>query len=451
MSIRFSPHSAHHTSLFVRTPTFITFAASQKNCVHYQKKAQELSTDFYSHTLPNGVHIIHIRAKMPSARCGILINTGSRDEKGLRGVAHFLEHLFFKGTQKRKAYHILSTIDNSGGELNAYTTKEETFVYASFLKSDMRKAIDVICDVVSNSIFPEKEIEKERGVIIDEINAYKDDPGEDILDCFEEYWFADHELGSNILGSIADVRRINRKSITDFIGNSYRNGQIVFCSVGQHSFDKILQYVTPALEKFQFNAAPADRKPFLGLKTPFTKTEHRSVHGAHCMLGFPGITRSADDRIVCGVLNNLIGGPVMNSMLSLSLREKHGICYQIDSQLITYTDTGIWTIYLNTDPGKMEKAVDLAKIELKKLRDNSLSSLKLHQVKKQVKGQLALSQENPGSLIHIMGKSYLTRGRVETLKEIMHRIDTITPQETLRVANEYLVADKMSMLTLMPS
>lgn len=410
-----------------------------------------MSTDFYSHRLPNGVHIIHIRAKMSSARCGILINAGSRDEKGLRGTAHFLEHLFFKGTQKRKAYHILSVIDNSGGELNAYTTKEETFVYASCLKGDMRKAIDIISDVVSNSIFPEKEIEKERGVILDEINAYKDDPGEDIMDCFEEYWFGKHELGSNILGNIHDVKKINRTSITDFIAGAYRNDEIVFCSVGQLSFDKILHYVTPVLEKFQFDAPVSKRQPFTDLHQPFIKTEKRSVHGAHCLMGFPGVTRSSDDRIVCGVLNNLLGGPVMNSLLNLSLREKHGICYQIDSQLISYVDTGLWSIYLNTDPGKIEKAVELALVEIKKMRENSLSSLKLHTVKKQVKGQLALSQENPGSLIHVMGKSYLTRGRLESLKEIMQRIDSITPQEALRAANEYLEPNKMSMLTLMPS
>jgi len=418
---------------------------------NFRKGNKTLSTDFYSHQLPNGVHVVHIRAKMPSARCGILINTGSRDEKGLRGVAHFLEHLFFKGTQKRKAHHILSVIDNSGGELNAYTTKEETFVYASCLKGDMRKAIDVISDVVSHSIFPEKEIEKERGVILDEINSYKDDPSEDIMDCFEEYWFGKHELGSNILGTVHDVKRISRKSITDFIEGGYRNEDIVFCSVGQFSFEKILQYAQPLLEQFNFNAAPHNRVPFTGIQETFNRTERRSVHGAHCLMAFPGVTRVAEDRITCGVLNNLLGGPVMNSLLNLSLREKHGICYQIDSQLISYTDTGLWTIYLNTDPGKMEKAVHLALAEVKKLRENSLSNLKLHQVKKQVKGQLALSQENPGSLIHVMGKSYLTRGRIETLKEIMHRIDLITPQEALRAANEYLNPDRMSMLTFMPA
>lgn len=387
---------------------------------------------------------------MPSARCGILINTGSRDEKGLRGTAHFLEHLFFKGTQKRKAYHILSVIDNSGGELNAYTTKEETFVYASCLKGDMRKAIDVITDVVSHSLFPEKEIEKERGVILDEINAYKDDPGEDIMDCFEEYWFGDHELGANILGTIKDVKRITRNSLTDFIRDGYRNDDIVFCSVGQFSFDKILQYATPLLEQFSFNAPPATRTAFTGRNESFLQTEHRNVHGSHCLMGFPGVTRVADDRIACGVINNLLGGPAMNSLLNLSLREKHGICYQIDSQLISYTDTGLWTVYLNTDPGKMEKAVSLALTEVKKLREMALSTLKLHQVKKQVKGQLALSQEHPGSLIHIMGKSYITRGRIESLKEIMHRIDLITPQEALRIANEYLDPARMSMLTFMP-
>lgn len=409
-----------------------------------------MSTDFYSHQLANGVHVVHVRAKMPSARCGILINAGSRDEKGLRGTAHFLEHLFFKGTQKRKAYHILSVIDNSGGELNAYTTKEETFVYASCLKTDMRKAMDVVSDVVSHSVFPEKEIEKERGVILDEINAYRDDPGEDIMDCFEERWFGKHELGTNILGTVSDVKRISRRSITDFIAGSYRNEDIVFCSVGQFSFDKVLHYATPMLESFNFNAPRTPRERFQNPAAPFEHTEYRSVHGAHCLLGFPGVTRTAEDRIACGVINNLLGGPVMNSLLSMSLREKHGICYQIDSQLISYTDTGLWTVYLNTDPGKMEKAVQLALAEVRRLREKPLSSLKLHQVKKQVKGQLALSQENPGSLVHVMGKSYLMRGRLESLKEIMHRIDLITPQEALRVANEYLDPARMSRLTFMP-
>ena len=314
----------------------------------------------------------------------------------------------------------------------------------------MRKAMDIIADVVSNSVVPEKEIEKERGVILDEINAYKDDPGEDIMDCFEEYWFGAHELGANILGTVQDVKKISRKSITDFIAGGYRNGDIVFCSVGQFSFEKILQYAVPLLEKFEFNAPPAPRTPFTGIVQPFNKTEHRSVYGAHTLMGFPGVTRSSEDRVVCGVLNNLLGGPVMNSLLNLSLREKHGICYQIDSQLINYTDTGLWTVYLNTDPGKIEKAVGLALTEVNKLRDTKLSTLKLHQVKKQVKGQLALSQENPGSLIHVMGKSYLTRGHIESLKEIMQRIDAITPQDTSRIADEYLDPSKMSMLTLMP-
>lgn len=409
-----------------------------------------MSTDFYTLQLPNGVHIIHIKAKMASARCGILINTGSRDEKGLRGTAHFLEHLFFKGTKKRKAYHILSVIDNSGGELNAYTTKEETFVYASCLKSDMRKAIDIVGDVVANSIFPEKEIEKERGVILDEINAYKDDPAEDIMDCFEEEWFGTHELSSNILGTVNDVKNISQKAISEFIEKGYHNEDIVFCTVGQFSFEKILHYARPMLESFQFNGMRSKRVPFTGRSAPFVKTDYRNVHGAHCLIGFPGITRSHEDRIVCGVLNNLLGGPVMNSMLNLSLREKHGICYQIDSQLISYSDTGLWTIYLNTDAGKIEKAVKLAGDEIKKLRETHISGMKLHQVKKQVKGQLALSQENPGSLLHIMGKSYFTRGKIETLKEIMQRIDAISPADMSRVANQYLNPDNMSLYTILP-
>lgn len=409
-----------------------------------------MANEFYSHIFPNGVHLIHIRAKMPSARCGLLVNTGSRDEKGLRGVAHFLEHLFFKGTQKRKAYHILSAIDNSGGELNAYTTKEETFVYASCLKGDMRKAIDVVCDVVCNSVFPEKEIEKERGVILDEINSYKDEPGEDIVDCFEDYWFEGHELGSNILGTVKDVKRINRSSILDFMAENYRNANMVFCTVGQFSFERILHYAAPLMEKFSFNATPKERKPFIYNGKTFFKTEKRSIHGAHSLIGFPGVTRTSEDRILCGVLNNLIGGPVMNSLLSLSLREKHGICYQIDSQLITYSDTGIWTIYLNTDSEKMAKAIELAQIEIKKLRDKTLSSVKFHQIKKQVKGQLAFSQENPGSQIHIMGKSYLKYGRMESLKEIMHRIDSLQASDALRAANQYLDDRQMSVLTLSP-
>jgi predicted Zn-dependent peptidase len=409
-----------------------------------------MSADFFSLQLPNGVHMVHVRTKMTSARCGILINAGSRDEKGPRGTAHFLEHLFFKGTYKRKAFHILSVIDNSGGELNAYTTKEETFIYASCLRGDLRKAIDVITDVVSNSVFPEKEIEKERGVILDEINAYRDDPGEDIMDQFEDLWFAGHELGSNILGTSADVRKISRKHILDFIRNSYRNTSLVFCTVGNFSFEKIVEYARPILEQFHFGGEPVHRVPFTTPSASFDVRVKKKIHGAHLLLGFPGVNRLADDRVVCGVLNNALGGPAMNSMLNLTLREKHGICYQIDSQLISYVDSGIWSVYLNTDPEKLEKAVDLTLAEIKKLQGNALSSLKVHQMKKQVKGQLALSQENPGNLIHHVGKSYLLRGRFETLRELMMKVDQIRPQDILYAANTYLDTDRMSRLTFLP-
>ncbi len=394
--------------------------------------------------------MVHVRAKMAFARCGILINAGSRDEKGPRGTAHFLEHLLFKGTKKRKAYHILSVIDNSGGELNAYTTKEETFIYASCLRGDLRKAIDVISDVIRNSVFPEKEIEKERGVILDEINAYKDDPGEDILDQFEDLWFAGHELGSNILGTTEDVKKISRAHILDFIQNAYRNSSMVFCTVGAFSFDKILQYARPMLEEFHFGGDPVNRVSFSAAPAPFDVRVKKKIHGAHLLLGFPGVNRISDDRVVCGVLNNALGGPAMNSLLNLSLREKHGICYQIDSQMVSYIDSGIWTVYLNTDAEKLEKAVDLTLAEVDKLRTRMLSSLKVHQMKKQVKGQLALSQENPGNLIHHVGKSYLLRGQFETLKEIMHKVDQIQPQDILRAANEYLDPQRMSRLAFLP-
>lgn len=410
-----------------------------------------MSHEFFTLQLPNGVHLVHMKAQMASARCGILINSGARDENGPRGTAHFLEHMFFKGTQKRKAFHILSVIDNSGGELNAYTTKEETFIYASCLKGDMRKAIGIIADVVQNSVFPEKEIEKERGVILDEINSYKDDPTEDILDCFEEHWFAGHELGSNILGTEDDVKKIGRKTIMDFIDQCYVNEQIVFCSIGQFSPEKMVQMASPFLNSFRFNAQKRARIPFVFKGNTFNRIEKRPVYGAHCLMGFPGISRNDEDRIVCGVLNNLLGGPSMNSLLSMTLREKHGICYQIESQLLSYTDTGIWTIYLNTDPGKMDKAVQLTLNEIKKLRTKMLSSLKVHQAKKQVKGQLALSHENPGNMIHIIGKSYLQRGSIETLKEIIYEIDKITPEKILEAANKYLNADKMSSLIFSPA
>jgi predicted Zn-dependent peptidase len=374
----------------------------------------------------------------------MLINAGSRDElENEKGIAHFLEHLLFKGTEKRSALKIISAIDESGGELNAYTSKEETFVYASFIKNDIRKAVDLVVDVVTHSIFPEKEIEKERGVIIDEINSYKDDPAEDIYDFFEENFFGKHPLGSRILGSKTSVKKHQKSDFQKFIHRCYNTDEMVFCTSGDFSFDRILKIVEPILSEVPTKLRNFQRTPVSEI-SHFQINKSKTIHGSHCLLGTQAFSRKDEKRLPFLLLNNVLGGPGLNSRLNLSLRENNGLTYHIESHLASFSDSGLWTLYFSTDKNKLNHAIELVYKELNQLRNKKLSPLQLSKAKKQMVGQLAIARENHGSMFSIAAKSFLTFGKVDTMKELADKIYKINSTEIQELANEIFDLNKIS-------
>lgn len=400
--------------------------------------------------LSNGIRILHIPTKTITAWAGMYINAGTRDElENESGIAHFFEHVLFKGTEKRSAYKILSTIDNTGGELNAYTTKEETFVYASFLKGNLGKASELICDIVFHSTFPDKEVEKERGVILDEIQSYKDDPVESLFDSFDAMYFKNHPLASLILGTEKSVKQIQRNDLVNFVKNNYHTDQMVFCTVGNFSFEKVLKYVEPLLQDIKPSLRKTTRVPFIK-NTPFHYTEYSDVHSAYFVLASEGPSRKDRFKAPTILFNNILGGPSLTSILNLSLREKNGLTYSVESQINSFSDCGMMNIFLNTEKSKLNKAVDIVEKELKKLRENALSSAKLTTAKRQLKGALALGDDNKDRIIHYMGRSFLNNGTIMPIEEIMKEIDAVSAQDILEIANQNFNPNAWSTYRLLP-
>ena len=312
--------------------------------------------DLLLHTLDNGIRLVHHRIPGLVAHCGLIINTGSRDEtEPEHGMAHFIEHVLFKGTKKRKAYHILSRLEDVGGELNAYTTKEETAVHASFLKEDYERAMELISDITFNSVFPEKEIEKEKDVVIEEINSYLDNPAELIFDDFEELIFSDQPIGRNILGTPESVKLFSQKKIFEFISNNYNTHEMVFCSVGNISDETILR-----LFKTHFGdivtKKKTERADKVWLYKPSSLTKKMNTFQNHCIMGNIAYDLKDKRRMGMFLLNNILGGQGLNSRLNLSLREKNGLAYNVESSYNPYLDTGIFSLYFGTDSHNLKKA-----------------------------------------------------------------------------------------------
>jgi len=375
-----------------------------------------------------------------------MINAGSRDEENHEhGMAHFIEHTIFKGTKKRKAYHILSRMDDVGGEINAYTGKEETAIHTSFLKNDYERALELISDISFNSIFPGKEITREKEVIIEEINSYKDDPAELIFDDFEELIFKNQPLGKNILGNPKDLRRFTKKDIESFIAKNYHTNEMVLCSVGNIPFKKFKQLA----EKY-FGHIPAN--PRIKARTvieeykPELKIIKKKTHQTHCIIGNIAYNAHDDKKIAMILLDNLLGGPALNSRLSLLLREKHGYAYHVESNYSPYSDVGVFSIYFGTDKENFDKCIKLIKKEFQSLQNKKLGSVQLKKAKRQLFGQIAINSENNANLMLAMGKSFLLFNKVDDLKKIKEKIEAITVEDIQDIANEVLDYEKMSML-----
>jgi predicted Zn-dependent peptidase len=402
--------------------------------------------DINLHTLSNGIRLVHLQTTSEVAHCGVIINTGSRDElPDEHGMAHFIEHMLFKGTTRRRAYHILSRLEDVGGELNAYTTKEETAIHASFLKEHYSRAMELIADLIFSSTFPPAEIEKEKEVVIEEINSYLDNPAEYIFDEFEELVFPGQPIGRNILGTPATIRSITAEKIRSFMKRNYSTGQMVFCSVGPATPGKII-----ALFERYFGHAEVNngtrRSRTDYMYTPVTADRKMDTWQNHCIIGNIAYDLHNDKRMGLFVLNNILGGQGLNSRLNLSLREKRGYAYNVESMYNPYTDTGLITIYFGTDKRNLEKSIDLTFTELERLKRQSLGTLQLSRAKNQIKGYLARSYENHESLMLSLGKSLLIFDRIDSMIDVFRKIDAVTTNELLEIAN--IIFDRSSLSTL---
>ncbi len=390
--------------------------------------------------------MVHINQDSPVAHFGLLVNTGSRDEKAdEHGMAHFIEHVIFKGTKRRRAYHILSRLDDVGGDLNAYTTKEETAFYATFLTPHYERTIELIGDIVFNSVFPKAELDKEREVVIDEINSYKDSPSELIFDDFEELIYANHPIGRNILGTPETLNRFGRPEIESFLENNYHTNQMVLCSVGKIPFGKLVRYAEKYFGVLPENTRSKRRKVFKDYKA-IEEIKDMNTHQVHCILGNVAYNARNKKRLSLVLLNNLLGGQGLNSRLNLSLREKYGYAYNVESNFTPYFDTGVLSIYFGTDKDKLDKSLKLVHKELDKLCNQKLGTLQLKRAKDQMIGQIAISTDNKENLLFTLGKSFLLFNKFEDLPEVNSSINAITAEQLLDVANETLDPSQLSLL-----
>lgn len=403
--------------------------------------------EYTTYTLPNGLRMIHMPAQSPVAYCGYAVNAGARDEEPQEhGLAHFVEHMIFKGTEHHKANYILNRIESVGGELNAYTTKEETFVYSIFMKEHFLRAFDLLTDLVFYSSFPEIEIEKEKDVILDEISSYEDSPSELIFDDFENLLYKEHALGHNILGEEETLERFSTTTGKSFMNRYYTPGNMVFFSMGDIPFNKIVKWAESLFSTLPAHSSPQKRKvPTLSSASSLTMS--KETHQAHVMIGSHAFSMFDEKRIPMFLLNNIIGGPGMNNRLNVSLREHNGLVYSVESNITSYTDTGLFSIYFGTDPKNKEKAIRLVHREIEKLHEAKLTEKQLTAAKKQALGQLGVSIDNREGVFLNMGKSFLHYNFFASMEEVFNQINDITAEGILDIAQTVLAPDKLFMLS----
>ena len=403
--------------------------------------------EIQSFTLPNGIRLVHHPVQNLIAHCGIFINAGSRDETETElGLAHFIEHTIFKGTKKRSLFQVLNRLENVGADLNAYTTKEETCIHASFLHEHYERAIELFQDIFFHSVFPEKELEREKQVVMDEIRSYKDTPDEQIFDDFEDLMFKGHPLGRNILGTARSLKRFKQKDVLDFIHRNYRFNEVVIASVGKIDIKKLVRLAHKYFSDHPERGHSQPRLAFTNYK-PFDTTIRKKNAQVHCIVGAIAYPFSDERRIPLALLNNILGGPVMNSRLSLALRERNGLTYHNESNYTAYSDAGIVQVYFGTEPAQYERALEIVHHELKRLREEKLSPVQLHTVKKQIAGQLAIARESNQAAMLALGKSYLLQNSFDPVERMLSRIDSITADELLAIGNEVFDEKQLSTLT----
>ena len=398
------------------------------------------------HTLSNGLRIIHEPSSSKVAYCGFAVDAGTRDEaENEQGMAHFVEHLIFKGTRKRKAWHILNRMENVGGDLNAYTNKEETVIYSAFLTEHFGRALELLADIVFHSTFPQNEIEKETEVIIDEIQSYEDTPSELIFDDFEDMIFRNHPLGRNILGRPDLLKKFRSEDAMAFTSRFYQPSNMVFFVLGDFNFQKIVRQVEKLLVDLPL-VTVENQRTIPPLYVPEQLVVHKETHQAHVMIGSRGYNAYDDKRTALYLLNNILGGPGMNSRLNVSLRERRGLVYTVESNLTSYTDTGAFCIYFGTDPEDVDTCLKLTYKELKRMRDVKMTASQLMAAKKQLIGQIGVASDNNENNALGMAKTFLHYNKYESSESVFRRIEALTAEGLLEVANEMFAEEYLSTL-----
>ena len=402
-------------------------------------------TKFNIHTLDNGLRVIHLPSTSQVVYCGIGVKAGSRHEKeGEEGVAHFCEHVTFKGTHRRSALQILNCLESVGGDLNAFTNKEDTVFYAAILKEHLPRAVDLLTDIVFNSVYPKQEVAHEVDVICDEIESYNDSPAELIYDEFENMLFKGHPLGHNILGTREKVKTFTSVHAQRFTNRYYRPENAIFFAYGDINFKRLVDLLKRKEMVRPLTDFPVP--PPIIVVPKKNPSEHH--HQAHVMLGTQTFAFNDPRRIPLYLLNNILGGPGMNARLNLSMREKNGLVYTVESSMANYSDTGVWSVYFGCDHQDVKRCLRLVHRELDRMMQHPLSERQLNAAKRQLKGQIAIACDNREQFALDFAKSFLHYDKERDIDTLLQQIDAVTSEQLLQTAQTFFVPEKLQMLIL---
>ena len=409
--------------------------------------------NYNTHTLPNGLRIIHLPSSSQVVYCGYQVAAGTRNEcDGEEGLVHFCEHMTFKGTEKHNALQIINALEGVGGELNAFTNKEDTTFYAAISKEHFAQAVNVLTDIVFHSQYPQQEIDKEVEVICDEIESYNDSPAELIYDEFENILFEGHPLGHNILGKAEQLRTYTTEDALRFVRHYYRPDNTIFFAYGDIDFKRLCKMLNSLLfnvYSLELITPPANKSSINYKLSTINKeiiTKDLGTHQAHVMLGTRAYDIHHPLRIPLYLLNNILGGPGMNARLNLSLRERNGLVYTVESTMVSYSDTGVWSVYFGCDSHDVKKCLRLVRRELDKLMRKPLSATQLRNAKRQLKGQIAIACDNHEQFALDFGKSFLHYGWEKDISHLYDSIDKVTAEDIQKVANELFATDRLTTL-----
>jgi len=401
-------------------------------------------------TLPNGLRVIHLPSASPVVYCGYGVCAGARDESpDEEGLAHFCEHTTFKGTARRNSLKILNCLESVGGDLNAFTNKEDTFYYAAILKAHLPKAVDLLTDMVFNSTYPQSELDKEVEVICDEIEIYNDSPSELIYDEFENAIFKGHPLGHSTLGQKDRLCSFTTNTALSFAKRYYRPDNMVFFAYGDIDFKTLVRLLRRSTSDF-----PA-RKPKIGSNhrgtpAPYLPQElmtEKGTHQAHVMIGNRAYSAHEPRRMALYLLNNLLGGPAMSARLNVVLRERHGLVYSVDSTMVNYSDTGVWCVYFGCDPHDIKKCRRMVRKELDRIMTRPLSATQLNAAKRQIKGQIGVAVDNRESFALDFAKTFLHYGLQKDIASLFKKIDAVSADDIMQAANDIFPHDRLTTLT----